>query len=376
MEGYFNFCYSPILGSSHDLRLPDNYTLTLWANGDLEVCFESLLTCASAVLFALASALYAGFVHTKLKRQKIPHVLLLRALISLCIVLTFLVQLISSFWLAEDRPYSVLLCNVSLLLGWTVHLRTLWSMGKSVRVVGRDPVFFFCVWLTSLVMASLQLHTLIAWKLYPSAYNQYNLPIDKTYFFVIKQITIGLYFGFQVLYLFTLPFKVPPVTGNDIHVSTKPYLTTQTDDEGYLRQSLISSAWQGGSYGTVSVNPSPPLKETCEDHANILSLFTFWWVQPLLKRGSLGRLATPSDMPHLPSSLATPTVRERFRSVVSQHVEQDYSKWTLMKELNRSFGFHYYPLGVLKLMADLLGFAGPLLLHQLVAFIEDSAVSE
>lgn len=34
------------------------------------------------------------------------------------------------------------------------------------------------------------------------------------------------------------------------------------------------------------------------------------------------------------------------------------------------FGVWYYCLGVLKLLADLLGFAGPLLLHELVDFVD------
>lgn len=379
MEGYLQLCYSPIiLSSSQNSGLPTNYTFTLWANGDLDVCFESLLMCGSAALFALTSALYAGCLHTKLKRRKIPLVLLLRALLSVGAVLTFLVDLISSFWLAKGRPYSVLLCNVSLLTGWTVHLVTLWSMSKSVRTIGRGPLPLHCVWLTSLVVATLQLHTLIVWTLNPLAYHQYNLPVGKAYFPLTTQITIGLYFALQVLYLLTLPFQVPPVTGDNVQLSTtKHYLTTQSDDEeGSSRQSLISASWQKGSYGTIVPTSSPPpLKEACEDSTNILSLLTFWWVRPLLERGSLGRLATPPDLPRLPSTLTTPTVRDRFRGVVLEHASHAHSKWTLMKELNRSFGLHYYPLGVLKLMADLLGFAGPLLLHQLVAFIENSAVS-
>ena len=47
----------------------------------------------------------------------------------------------------------------------------------------------------------------------------------------------------------------------------------------------------------------------------------------------------------------------------------------LFSAMNRAFGCHYYPLGLLKLTTDLLGFAGPLLLYQLVSFIENKKVS-
>ena len=46
----------------------------------------------------------------------------------------------------------------------------------------------------------------------------------------------------------------------------------------------------------------------------------------------------------------------------------------LFSALNRAFGWHYYPLGLLKFITDLLGFAGPLLLYQLVSFIENKKV--
>ena len=47
----------------------------------------------------------------------------------------------------------------------------------------------------------------------------------------------------------------------------------------------------------------------------------------------------------------------------------------LFSAINRAFGWHYYPLGLLKFTTDLLGFAGPLLLYQLVSFIENKQVS-
>ena len=47
----------------------------------------------------------------------------------------------------------------------------------------------------------------------------------------------------------------------------------------------------------------------------------------------------------------------------------------LFSAMNSAFGWHYYPLGLLKLTTDLLGFAGPLLLYQLVSFIENKKVS-
>ena len=43
--------------------------------------------------------------------------------------------------------------------------------------------------------------------------------------------------------------------------------------------------------------------------------------------------------------------------------------------LHRAVGWHLYPLGLLQLLTDMLGFAGPLLLHALISFMENKTVS-
>jgi hypothetical protein len=50
---------------------------------------------------------------------------------------------------------------------------------------------------------------------------------------------------------------------------------------------------------------------------------------------------------------------------------QSTSLLFLFSAFNRAFGWHYYPLGLIKFTTDLLGFSGPLLLYQLVSFIEN-----
>lgn len=46
-------------------------------------------------------------------------------------------------------------------------------------------------------------------------------------------------------------------------------------------------------------------------------------------------------------------------------------KYSLLRVLHKCFGVQFYSIGVLKLVGDGLGFAGPLLLHELVTFIEN-----
>ena len=154
-------------------------------------------------------------------------------------------------------------------------------------------------------------------------------------------------------------------------------------------------------------------KTSPEDKANPLSLLSFWWLQPLMKRGAKGLIQRPADLPQLPTSLSTSAISNKFCKILQKGHQQISnqphnldeqeirslgrmsssssslsstgqrdeaastvsSSTSLFFALNKAFGWHYYPLGLLKLLSDALGFAGPLLLHSLVSFIENHNVS-
>ena len=71
------------------------------------------------------------------------------------------------------------------------------------------------------------------------------------------------------------------------------------------------------------------------------------------------------DVFDMPASSSTNRIAPRFARVVQQTKSIPLS-------LHRCFGVPYYVLGLLKFLADLLSFAGPLLLKVLVQFIDDS----
>lgn len=235
------------------------------------------------------------------------------------------------------------------------------------------------------------------------------------------------------------------------------------DAETSVRQHLISSNWSPAhtshsTYGSVfsgSANSQyqwfhPRFDvgrlEASEDRATFLSRLSFWWVEPLMKRGAVGLLQKPEDLPQLPHSLQTEGIRKRFRATIlkgqrrhfvhqrahyslsrqstpsrmeidsepdedsgtwedslranlsspnvqarctpvnetiagtttnaaSDQTEREEYRVSLFWALNRTFGARYYPLGLLKLLADMLNFAGPLLLNRLVSFMENRKAS-
>ena len=111
-------------------------------------------------------------------------------------------------------------------------------------------------------------------------------------------------------------------------------LQASDDIEDSVRENLISSKFQTGyvqsTYGSINASHDrrltqvmdlPKKIDSSEDTANPLSCLSFWWVEPLMIRGSLGLLRTSKDLFHLPKSLETTNLRKRFQRMhgISMH---------------------------------------------------------
>lgn len=69
------------------------------------------------------------------------------------------------------------------------------------------------------------------------------------------------------------------------------------------------------------------------------------------------------------STPVTPTSRVLVRPERRQNV-------TLLRALHKCFALQFYSIGILKLMSDMAGFAGPMLLNKLVQFVEDDSIDQ
>jgi hypothetical protein len=69
------------------------------------------------------------------------------------------------------------------------------------------------------------------------------------------------------------------------------------------------------------------------------------------------------------------TITGATTNAAPDQAEREEYRVSLFWALNRTFGAQYYPLGLLKLLADMMNFAGPLLLNRLVSFIENRKAS-
>lgn len=97
-----------------------------------------------------------------------------------------------------------------------------------------------------------------------------------------------------------------------------------------------------------------------QDEAPILSRLLFYWVNPLIDKGLSGNLKSIDDLFDLPDSLSITNTAERLQNALEQSL-------SLFRSMHRIFGLEFYAIGLLRFAADILGFAGPLLLNSLLS---------
>jgi len=100
-----------------------------------------------------------------------------------------------------------------------------------------------------------------------------------------------------------------------------------------------------------------------EDSATITELFTFSWLNPLMKRGYHSLINDLNDLCVLPSIILSSC------SILEHHQQ-------LYRSLFSIFGRSFCLLGVLKILGDGLAFGGPIFLNQLISYMEESRESE
>ena len=493
MDGWQQFCYGPVLPGQAPLPLNNSTDQFRWfRGGDFELCIQYLaFITASTLLFGTLSMYYAGRYNTEERRDRRSIIMIAKLLITASIALNSLVELCAAFWLAPQRSYVVLLAECVMTLSWSAHFASVWIFSRSVVYLGRGPLILNACWYLTLIASILHLRTVIRWLEHPM---NYDYILFGVYFTQLFRVSVYIHMGLQVVYGITLLFDVKAPdrcyigkSGSAVGYKTKVF-SIQTEEEveervrekqPLLRSSRTSS--QERSYGTLLSDSrdnspiDPSSLKASEDGANLLSLLMFWWVLPLLRKGALGFLQQPTDLPSMPKKLQTSLVRKVFHKALlkthrnnslnpvpsnlspsstsviededmttcagenapansflesevmlrsftrstpvpsspttysaamddneatplttecnqagndstpmhpstsatqssSQASPRRTSRLFLFWALNRAFGLHYYPLGLLKFTTDMLGFAGPLLLYQLVSFIENKKV--
>uniref|UniRef100_A0AAY4DI15 ATP-binding cassette sub-family C member 10 n=1 Tax=Denticeps clupeoides TaxID=299321 RepID=A0AAY4DI15_9TELE len=278
----------------------------VWQNGTFSPCFNQLL------LGSLPHAAIAVFSACFLP----PSV------VSLLLLLLFIGDLVAVALLWDPDVYLDILADGCAIIAWLLHFCTLVVLRRSVYKWTRGPLLL--VTLVILLIPNTAL--IVAAKVRDRTY------IDLSQ--VLKVSRLALAVTRAVLLLMYLLAYVFPCHGD--HDESMPVNTTD-------RCRLLPVETDVGEM-------------VAGEGSSWLSSLLYLWLNPLLLRGQRGELERPDDVYQLPYRLRTGAVY-RHRAL-------------LLRVLHKAFGLHYYLLGLLKLAASMLSFAGPLLLSSLVGFME------
>ncbi|KAK3562319.1 hypothetical protein QTP86_033307 [Hemibagrus guttatus] len=349
---------SELCGTEEDWSFP------VWQNGTLSSCFNHII-CGSLVhaVSAVLSACYLSVPRLSPPLPSLPIGWIFRSVAALLLVFAFITDLVLVLALLEQDIYLNILSDGCGVIGWLVHFWAVLSLQRSVYRRTRGPPFF-------LILALLPVPNIVFTHityLQDGSYlsNEHLLQLGRFILCVTRAALILLYL---------LAFIFP------CYSSQRESLFVNTVDGAPL---IVQEPAEG--------------EIVAEDGCSCLSRFLYLWLNVQLKQGQRGELERPSDVLQLPQRLRTKAVTQRFsqywvrclnnraprtlegnqeNGVYSEiqpeelSEELNHNEVRLFRVLHKAFGPRYYLLGVLKLMASLLAFSGPLLLSWLVDFME------
>ncbi|XP_062293834.1 ATP-binding cassette sub-family C member 10 isoform X2 [Scomber scombrus] len=345
----------------------------VWQDGHVTPCFNQLVLGALPHAgMAVFSACYLGMARSSLLQTSPPCGWTLRLVSALLAALLFTADVVLVSLLQQGDMYLDILADSCAILAWLVHFGAITVLQRTVFRRTRGPTLLFLLVLLSIPNLVFSLMFYCDNKEYLSLSD----PLRFTRFVLTSVRTLPL-----LVYL--LAFVFPCIS-----------------DAGYT---LYINAVDG----------SPLLSESsqldtgemvAEDGSSCVSRLFYLWLTPLLRRGQRGELDRAADVYHLPRKLRTSVICRYFhqcweacrRGAAVQNGQDQWPRpvsssllngsWSshyqeeslelegdvrLLSVLHKAFGLRYYLLGVLKLVVNLLSFAGPLLLSSLVNFMEE-----
>lgn len=390
-----------------DWRLLCGQDFAVWRNGNFDPCFEQLVFgCLPHILLAVVSAFHFGRHQHRRLRGRIVYSPTLHARLAVVIMLIISpIILLLLLYLYEHHSLSLIdvITIVIKAISWLINSGLVWRLHRLHHLSLRGPVEVVVSFVIVLVTSLVQLRTAILHRLY----GRDDLTTSEEIF---TYITTGLHL---CCLLTKIPGKRQPVASGVLNVQESFSSEYQVDAD---TETLVSSE-QGQAEGASVAVP--------EDDAGLFSKLFFLWVQPLMSRGSEGLLKDIDDIPHLPKRLKTEKIEAQFSQVLldrrlaesseqigtrktasvsipvdrlhrnqdlsgeetgpvpehssrsadksNRHVIQSRESTSLLRALNKAFGWEYYSLGLLKFLSDGLSFVGPIILNLLVTFMENPA---
>ncbi|XP_078503541.1 ATP-binding cassette sub-family C member 10-like [Lissotriton helveticus] len=355
---------SDLCGSSPSDPFP------IWENGSIGHCFNLLiLNALPHILLAVTSICYLGIPRFSGSDQRPRPAWKCRITVSFLFAVLTITSITPVVALLQHGTIAleVLIGGIS-ALAWITHGVSLFMLHRTANCISRGPFALG-------VMVLLPVPSLVITFVWYIRNGSASYPMQPGP--ILKLIVIGFQLAFIATYL--LAFVAPIPSDQEFVSCNNPSQCTPhlTDSE------VLVPIWQ----------------KIDENNESWLSRLFFLWMTPLLKRGHQKDLKQPDDVYYLPYNLQMQTIHKRFNACWQKKntmkevpgfpnqdcnlrllsptndssgsgVPSDIQKEVrLISVLHSSFGLRYYSLGIVRLLASIMVFAGPLLLSHFVTFI-------
>jgi len=150
-------------------------------------------------------------------------------------------------------------------------------------------------------------------------------------------------------------------------------------DSPYAAEEVLEYESNGEDYGPLGeqsgVADAPrPLQKSPEESAGLLSWLTFWWLNDLFRKGYAAPLEE-EDMWELGARDGSREAGRRFEE--AWRAEEVRGRFSAAWALQRAFGLYFWLSALWKVVYDMLQFAPPYLIRQMIIFInlDDSSAA-
>ena len=352
-------------GQDFSVKNADSYSFSL--------CFETFIFLIGPFsLLCLSSAYYIGHLRPPDVSLKTPSSFNLR---KLCIGITLLLtlcELLNDLILFKHNITAVMMVSFCIrIVTLFIHLIFIWRLCLIHFDYKRGPMIVTFLWFFTIPFYIVSLERVIADLVGKNKEHGFEFELHRS----INLFFIAGTVGCQLGYLISI------IQGNPQY-KTVCIISSLSESS----ENLLSSLDSNDRYCDVGFSDLPTVEPEgpCPvDTAWLPSKLFFYWVQPLMRKGSKRLLQKDTSVYQLPLELETNKLCCDFTNTLkivmlknevrrsNADNSKDKPQRNLLNSLLNLFGKKYFLLGLLKFGADALGFGGPIFLNLLVTFVEN-----
>ncbi|XP_061703905.1 ATP-binding cassette sub-family C member 10 [Cydia pomonella] len=351
------------------------------ASRDMGLCFQQLfLQIPLYFIIAVVSGYYIGYRRDWVIREKLQErAIVLRSFVVLTLVFIPIVELYIFITKVDFvlLPVDYFVAGAS-CLSWLVHFGYVLSLKHRLGSSSRGPSVQLFLWGLTVVLNVISLRSCVI--------------LGGPVAFYVATLCC------HVVYFITL-------------------IPSSESRPTYYSACLVGSQHAHNEYTPLLPHMDEGVLGTAMQGNGCISQLLFLWVNPLLKKGFDKKLQDPEELFDIPSKYRCAYVGAKMDKALIGNVDnyQQYAEIphepfissgygalgesapqsstpvtptsrvplrqrrqnvTLLRALHSCFAYQFYSIGVLKLVSDMAGFAGPMLLNKLVAFVEDESIDQ